>query len=200
MSSPNPTSAETGTVPANSASSESDHRTEAQKAVDEMARLMTWDRFPAGDRSALRRARPGDLGSPAFWKLALEHLEPPGLLPESEGPYRDEQERRWVRIVADLAELGNLHSPKVPLGRALAAADAGEARVLRLLRAEGDPLLRLCRTVTHRLATQGKPVNARDLAELVLSDGHERWAAQVRRRIARDYYRASASKSDSSSS
>lgn len=167
-----------------------------QQVVDRISNRLRQEHFPAADRAALRRARPGDLGSPAFWKLAIEELEAPGLLSPNEGPQREEQERRWVRIVADLAELGPLHQARVPLGRALASADLGEARVIRLLRAEGDALLRLSRTVAHRLASQGQAVNAGDLAELVLSDGHPSWSARARRRVARDFYRTTPAPSE----
>jgi len=174
--------------------SEEGHSKKIRRVVGALAQEFAREGVSAGDRAALRRARPGDLGSPAFWKLALRRLEPEGLLPLAEGPSRDDQERRWVRIVADLAELRGLHSRarRHSLGRSLAVADLGEARVLRLLRAEDDALLRLARIVSHRLAVSRTPVDTGDLAELILSDGHPSWSANVRRRIARAYFQAEA--------
>lgn len=146
---------------------------------------------PPSDLGQMRRARPGDLGGPAFWKIAVSHLEPAGMLPPPDAPWRDEAERRWVTIVAGMAEMAGRHRRGRRLGRVLAENDLSEARVLRLLRATDQPLLATVRAVTHQLAASGSAVDWGDLAQLVTSDG-EPWGEGVRRRIAEDFYRSSA--------
>ena len=95
-----------------------------------------------------------------------------------------------------MAEMEHLHKPGLRLGQALAAHDPGgrpriaEARVLRLLEAEGDTLLDIVQGVARQLATSGQPVDWTDLAELILSDGTEEWGRSVRERVGFDYYRA----------
>lgn len=162
--------------------------TPLRRAVGRITRELESEGVSPGDRAALRRSRSGDLGGPAFWKLAARHLEPEGLLPHGDAPWRDEAERRWVTVVAAYAEMGakDLRGPR--LGKVLAEERVAEARVLGLLRASGVPLLRAARAVVHQLASRGAAFDARDLAELVTSDGAAR-AQSVRRRIARDYYR-----------
>lgn len=151
-----------------------------------------WGSIPPGDVSALRRSRPGDIGGPAFWKIAVREIEPAGLLPPATAPWRDDAERRWTTILAGMAEMAGLHSGGLSLGRALAGPSGSErlvseARVLRLLQAHGESLLRLVRPVAHQLASRGARLDWTDLAHLVLSDGKES-QDHVRRRIALDYY------------
>ena len=138
--------------------------------------------FPSGDRAALRK---GELG-PAFWKLAVQHLEPAGLLPE--GPHREESERRWAAIVAGLARAPELHARGRRLGAVLAEADVAEARLLRLARAHGESLHKTVRAVAQQLASGGWRVDQADFADLITSDGAP-WEEDVRRRLCRDFYR-----------
>lgn len=126
------------------------------------------------------------MGGPAFWKIAIRHLEPAGLLVGAEGPLRRKQELCWSTILAAMAEGPPLG--RRSLGRALAEADVTEARVLRLLRARDDILLDTARTVGHQLAAAGCEFDWSDMAEVVSSDGAPH-AEAVRRRIAYDYYR-----------
>lgn len=172
------------------------------EALREAVRQLGWkidhDVLAPGDLAALRRARPGDLGGPAFWKLAVDHLEPAGLLPAPSAPWRDDAERRWVVIVAGMAEMAGQHARGRRLGRVLAEVGVSEARVLRLLRAEGEALLQTVRPIVHQLATAGARLDWTDLADLVTSDGRP-WQTEVRRRIALDYYRTSPDRSTQAS-
>lgn len=140
-----------------------------------------------GELAELRRLRYDEPGGPAFWRLVARRIEPASRLPE-DGPARVEAERRWAVILRAVAELASLHRPGRRLGIALAAAGVSEGRVLRLLRAHGEVLFDAVRTTTHQLATAGEPVDATDLAHLVLSSERDR-EEEVRRRIARDFYR-----------
>lgn len=152
----------------------------------EMDHSETWI-IPPGDVAALRRARPGEIGGPAFWKIAVRHLEPARLLPGIDHPDRDAAERRWTAILGGMAEMAGLHQRGVRPGRALARNKVAEARVLRLLKAEGEALLDLVRTIAHQLKSQGARVDWTDLAGLVHWGGHPAQDS-VRRRIALDYY------------
>lgn len=143
--------------------------------------------IPPGDVSALRRARPGEIGGPAFWKIAVRYLEPARLLPGADHPGRNAAERRWTAILGGMAEMAGLHQGGIRPGRALARNRVAEARVLRLLRADGVTLLDLVRTIAHQLKSQGARVDWTDLAGLVHWDGHPAQDG-VRRRIALDYY------------
>jgi len=147
------------------------------------------DVIPPGEVAALRRLRPDQPGGPAFWKIAVRHLEPAELLADAGAPWRDEEERRWAMVLAGMAEMKGLHRPGRALGRVLAEAEVSEARVLRLLRAQGeDALAAAVRAVVHQLASGGHRVDWHDLAELIRSAGRP-FEGSVRRRIATDYYR-----------
>lgn len=150
--------------------------------------------LPRGEIAALRR-EDGAM-SPTFYKLAARVLEEVLGRHPSE-PILMEAERRWARIVHALAKLGGQHRPSSPsLGAALASADFSEPRFLRLLRAEGDALDAALRAALAPLVQKAVTFDASDLAALVLSAPyptdrfHFEDGETVRRRLARDYYRA----------
>ena len=95
--------------------------------------------------------------------------------------------RRWAAIACAMALTVGQHAQGRPAGAALADAGLAELRFVRLLRAHGDPLFHALRTTAHYLAAKAAPVDWRDLAALVLSDGRSD-EERVRRRIARSYY------------
>jgi CRISPR system Cascade subunit CasB len=152
--------------------------------VHAVAREIADGRIGPGDRGSLRRETVG----PAFWRIAVRHLEPAGLLGGDDAPWRADQERRWAAILAGLAHSAELHTPRRRLGVALAEADVAEARVLRLARAHGEPLLATVRAVAHQLGSGGQRVDWADFADLILSDGKP-WEEEVRRRLCLDFYR-----------
>lgn len=157
----------------------------------ELDHTESWQ-IPPGDVAALRRSRPGEVGGPAFWKIAVRHLEPAHLLHHAEHPDRDDEERRWTTLLGGMAEMAGWHTGGISLGRALAGRSkasqpVSEARVLRLLEAHDEALLRLVRPIAHLLASRGTRLDWTDFALLVLDDGTP-WQQHVRRRIALDYY------------
>lgn len=167
---------------------------EETPSLREVVRTIGWElghpetgAIPSGDVAALRRARPGEIGGPAFWKIAVRHLEPANLLPAASAPWRDAAERRWTAILQGMAEMAKLHGGGLRVGRALAERSVSEHRLLRLLRAEGEGLLDQVRTISHLLANRGARIDWTDLAELVYYDGRPPQHS-VRRRIALDYY------------
>lgn len=163
-------------------------------AVHRIAWELQHEAISPGDRASLRRVRPGEIGGPAFWKIAVRHLEPRGLLVERDGPVRQRQELQWSTLLAAMAN--GPSQAAAPLGRVLAEAEVTEARVLRLLRAHDESLLDTVRAVTHQLAAGGHAFDWADLADLLMSDGapHEE---SVRRKIAYDFYRSGGASSRS---
>jgi CRISPR type I-E-associated protein CasB/Cse2 len=160
-------------------------RRRSHKVIDVIAEEIAENRIPPGDQAALRREQPG----PAFWRMAVRHLEPAGLLLAGDGPKQRRTARRWVAILAGVARARESHTPGRPLGLALAEAGITEARVLRLARAHDEALLDVIRALSDQLARSGERVDWGDLADLILSDG-ERRQEEVRRRMCLDYYRA----------
>ena len=138
-----------------------------------------------GDVAALRRLDPADPACPAFFKVAAAFLVPAGLLPAG-GEARDEAERRWASVLSGLA-IHEMHAPDRRLGQALAAAGFSELRFVRLLRAHDSGLRDEVRTTARFLASKAERADWTEMAQLVLSDGHDH-AEAVRRRIARDFY------------
>ncbi len=166
-----------------------DSSTTSRSSLDSIVRKIARDidRFlSTGDVAELRRLRPEDPSSPAFWKMIAYRVEPGGVL-ASDGPKRDLQERRWAVLLAGMAEMKGLHATGRRLGSAVASAGVAESRFVRLLRAHDDGLLDAVRLIAHHLASAGEPVDWADLARLVMSDGDTNEEA-VRRGIARDYY------------
>jgi CRISPR system Cascade subunit CasB len=143
-------------------------------------------RLPPGEVASLRRLKPDDIDSPAFWRIAAVELE---QALDASGPIRDQQELRWAAIIQALAMLDGFHAPGRKLGRALAESDLSDQRFLKLLRAHDRGLLDSVRTITHYLSTRAVPVDCYEIALLILSDGRSD-EDSVRRSIARDYYSA----------
>lgn len=152
--------------------------------------------FSRGDVAALRRE--DGATSPTFYKVASLVLD--RELATLTGGALTEAETRWARVVHLLAKTSGLHRPGPPsFGAALAHAELAEARLLRLLRAEGAAIESAARAVLAPLAQKAVSFDPVDLAALVLSAPHPRWRFHfedtdtVRRRVARDFYRTLAS-------
>ena len=150
--------------------------------------------LPRGDISALRRE--DGARSPTFYKLAALVLE--DVMPASPA-LREEAERRWARVVHLLARTAGQHALSAPsTDTALAEAELAEPRFLRLLRAEGDAIDATSRAALAPLVQRAVTFDPRDLAALVLSAPHPKPSfhhedgERVRRRLARDFYRAAA--------
>ncbi len=142
-----------------------------------------------GDLADLRRLRPEDPGSPAFWRLVATYLEP--HLPGNDLA-RTAQEGLWATVFRTFAELKGLNAPGIPLGRALAEAGFSELRFSRLLRAREGQLDDAVRGASRILASKGQKSRLLDFASLVLlQDGDG--AEVARRKLARHYYSASQS-------
>lgn len=152
-----------------------------------------------GDIASLRRE--DGARSPVFYKAAglFLHTE---LAKTSNEQELAELERRWARVVHLLARTAGLHvAGSLKFGAALAEANLAEARFIRLLRAEGDAVDAAARAAIAPLVQRAVPFDPLDLAALILSAPDPRFPARVdgedvRRRVARDFYRAAAARSN----
>ena len=156
--------------------------------IARLARRLSAEHFSTGDRAALKRMPPDQSPPLAFYRFAFREL-PEGW---------EFQRPAWQALSAGLAlssNHGNPHSPQRPLGRVLAEQGYSEARLERLLAAEGDTLNILLLRAARFLAAKGEAVDWTDAARLLLTttdDGKE----QIRREIAGDFYRNLKEKKD----
>ena len=154
------------------------------------------DRFPRGDLAQLRRMNPDAPDAAAFWRLTARR----GLLGQPR------LERKWALILRGVALMTptgragrSAHDKTTPVGRALfTGGDPGrtagyysEARLNRLLTARGPILTSLLTRMFRMMAAANQPFDWVQMADLILSDGHNEQAAErVRRNIASAYYQA----------
>lgn len=149
------------------------------QTVTEIAAVVAHEGFPTGDRAALKRLNPSGSPNVAFYRFAFRHL-PDGWERSQQG---------WMALVAGVALMcPRPHRADRPAGMALAEVGYAEARVERLLAAEGDTLRTLLLRAARFLAAKSASVNWTDFARLLLAvDPSKREAARLR--VARDYYR-----------
>ncbi len=145
------------------------------------------ENLPPGDLAQLRRLDINDPSSPAFYKLMLDMVEPQYDLPAGGEP-RDRAERRWAAVFRAVARMAGLHRPNRGLGEALAASGFSELRLVRLLKARGEPLFDEIRTCTQYLSSKSESCDLTDIARLILILEPNR-AEHHRRSIARSYFR-----------
>lgn len=148
--------------------------------IAQIAALIGSAHFPTGERAALRRMIPGQPPSLAFYRFALGHL------PDWWDRNLDTQ-KDWVTVVAGIALMSpNAHRPDRGLGVALADAGYVEARLERLLAAEGDTRRILLLRAARFLAAKSTACNWLDAAQLLFTRGTDR--ERLHQRIARDFY------------
>jgi CRISPR system Cascade subunit CasB len=145
--------------------------------IDAICAHIGGDRFPPGDRAALRRGGPPGF---IFWKITQAF----GLSTQKE-----EGEQKAAVVLQALATLAGNHNRHKELGEALALAGLSELRLGRLLKAQDAPLHDEVRAVARYLSVKAKDADLYQLAALVLIEQDEA-AEQLRRRIARSYFRA----------
>ena len=147
------------------------------------------DTLDPGDRAVLRRGDPEAEPSLVFVKLALRTP-----LPDWEANVP-----AWQTIAAGMALLlppgGRSAGPG--LGRALADSDFSEARLERLLAAEGATLRGLFLRACRFLAARSVAIDWLDAARLLLTRKPDA-ARQARLHVATSYFRASGTSSTKS--
>lgn len=152
--------------------------TNLESRIGHLAGVICNERFPTGERAALRRMTPGQGLALSFYRFALAHLPSNWELNVDD----------WVAIVAGMAIMSpNAHRFDRGVGRALAEAAYSEARLERLLAAEAQTLRILVLRAARFLAAKSSPCNWTDFAQLLLTKDDEK-RELLKRRIARDFY------------
>ena len=146
--------------------------------IGHLAGVIASENFPTGERAALKRLTPRLPPSLTFYRFAFRHL-PEGW---------DVQQAEWMAVVSGLALMcPEPHRPDRQAGRVLAEAGYSEARLERLLAAEGEELHTLTLRAVRFLAAKAESVNWVDLARLLLTKDKGK-LENVRFKFARDYY------------
>lgn len=146
--------------------------------IGHLAGVIASENFPTGERAALKRLTPRLPPSLKFYRFAFRHL-PQGW---------EAQQAEWMAVVSGIALMcPEPHRPDRPVGRALAEAGYSEARLERLLAAEGEDLHTLVLRAARFLAAKAEAVNWVDLACLLLTRDKGK-LENVRFKFARDYY------------
>lgn len=146
--------------------------------VGRLARVLSGEAFPTGERARLRKWSADSPPSLAFLRFGFSEL-PEGWQARSED---------WEVLVAGLALMyPQGHDPGRPAGRALAEAGYAEARLERLLAADGDMRRTLLLRAARFLRAKNTSCNWIDFAFLLGLGGDPEPA---RRRLADDYFRA----------
>ena len=170
-----------------------DRQSWGEMATD-LAYQFSGERTARGDLAGLRRMNPDSPNEAVFWQFVTE-----------KGQRGERLENKWALIMQGIAlmtgtaDSHSAHDGKMPIGRALfyggdesrTSAFYSEARLNRLLVARGPMLRTLLGRMFRMMASANQPFNWREMARLILSDGHDEYQAErVRRNIARSYYRA----------
>lgn len=147
------------------------------QVISRLAHVITADDFPTGERAQLKRLDPDGPPSLTFYRFAFRHL------PEN----WEKQQAAWMTLVAGIALMGRTaHRPDRPAGQALAESGYTEARLERLLAAEGETLHTLLLRAARFLAAKNEACNWTDFAYLLGLRGD---SERARLQIARYYYR-----------
>ena len=171
-----------------------------ERAVSMAGTIGQYAEHRRGDLAELRRMDPDEPDAAVFWRLMAQY----DLLNSNEIV-----ERKWALIMHGIAlttptgsgeaNRSTAHDGQMPVGRALflggesqrATGFYSEARLNRLLTADGPMLRTLLARMFRMLTASGASFNWREMAQFILNEGYDEDAAeQSRRRIAREYYRA----------
>ena len=113
-----------------------------------------------------------------FYAFAVKHL-PAGW----ETAIKD-----WAAIIAGMAVMApSIHKPDTGFGKALADADFSEARLERLLAADGDTKRTLFLRAVRLLSSKSIPFNWFDAVTLLLYKDPEK-VEKMKLSLARDFY------------
>lgn len=149
-----------------------------QQLMGKIAGIICSDKFPTGERAALRRMAPGHPLPLSFYRFAFRHL-PPGW---------EHATADWTTLVAGIALMSpSAYTPRTGFGAALAEAGYSELRLERLLSAEYDVRRTLFLRAIRFLSAKSKPFNWTEGARFLLtrSEGKQE---NLNLQIARDFY------------
>jgi len=148
--------------------------------VPTLAGVLKAERFPTGERAALKRMALDGPAPLAFHRFMLRHVDPAWQA--------ESWTSEWRALICALAiQRHGGFDPARALGQALAEAGFSEYRLERLLSATGETLRSLALRAARQLAARAIAADWRQLAELLFSRNPE-IRESVNRRIARDYY------------
>ncbi len=146
--------------------------------IARLASVIESDSFSTGDRAALRRMPLNKAPPLAFHRLALRNL------PEN----WERNQSDWMTLVAGIAIMTpNAFRPGQGLGEALGNAGYSEARLERLLAADGETRRTLLLRAARFLASKGIAFNWADAAYLLLTQDQQK-QEQTNLRIARGFF------------
>lgn len=159
------------------------------RVADQVARRIS--RLGSGPLAELRRTDVAHWGTAAFARLVGAGGLVAVLVDSTRYSQAEVFERR-KRLSVCVGAMAHLmtrayHTRKVPLGRALYRAGFQEERLVGLLHATGDSLLREITGVGLRLAAAEQSADTADLLRLVF-DTRYPYPQRVRSQIAMDYY------------
>jgi len=150
---------------------------EISTTIGRIAGVISSEHFPTGERAALKRLNFKRNPPLAFYRFAFNNL--PGNW--------EKRKTEWMTIVAGMAIMcPEPHRLDRPLGKALAESGYSEARLDRLLSAEGEILSTLILRAARFLAAKGETCDWSDIARLLLTGDPDK-REKARLRIA-DYY------------
>lgn len=147
--------------------------------IGSISGIIASENFSNSDRAALKRMDPSGAPPLSFYRFAFRHL-----------PRHWETRRKaWQAILHGMALMSpHIHRPEMPLGKVLAEERYSEARLERLLAAEGETRRTLILRAVRFLAAKKQPTNWTDIAGLLLTREADR-QEDLHMRIAGDYYK-----------
>ncbi len=146
--------------------------------IAHIAGVLSSNEFPTGRRAELKRIVPGEPLPLAFYAFAVRHL------PEN----WEKAPEDWATVVAGMALMApTVYSHNTGLGDALAQAKFSEARLERLLAAEGETLRTLFLRAVRLLASKSIPFNWTDGAKLLFYKD-QKAREDFKLHMARDFY------------
>lgn len=149
-----------------------------EQQMGRIAGMISSERFPTGERAALRRMAPDHSLPLSFYRFAFSYL-PAGW----EHAIDD-----WTTLVAGIALMTpNAYSSQVGFGKALAEAGYSEFRLERLLAAGYGVRRTLFLRSIRFLAAKSKPFNWAEGARFLLTKSEGK-RETLNLRIARDFY------------
>jgi CRISPR type I-E-associated protein CasB/Cse2 len=154
-------------------------------AVRDVAARIARPEYPPGDLAQLRRLEPGRPEGSAYWRLVADHL------PEA----FDNCGLGWAfaATLRGMALAVPFHRPergeRRSMGQALAETGVSDARLLRLLRADGDALPRELRRLARLVQAKGDKARFDWTEAMWLLWTAGRSEEGTRRKIAKEYYR-----------
>ena len=147
--------------------------------IGRICSLIGSNSFSTACRAALRRLNPHKAPSLVFYRFAVYHL------PKT----WEARKADWMTLTAGIATMSpSIHRPGQGLGQVLGLTGYSEARLERLLSAEGDTRRILFLRAVRFLAAKSAPFDWKDGALFLLLRDREK-QERLHARIAQDYYR-----------